>query len=182
MYQEVISVLFSGPAWIVFGVVLIVAEFAVPGAIVIFFGVGAVAVGVLTSLGILVDLTGQFLAWAVLSLIMVLFFRRKGAEWFPSLERYDPKTDEMETVGKIVEVLADVKPDADTGRVRFQGSSWMARSTGAPVYEGAYAKIVARENLLLLVEPSSGPSDADSDRPDASGAPRSDDSYETNPY
>lgn len=182
MFDDWMGLLFSGPAWIIFGVVLIIAEFAVPGAIVIFFGAGAVAVGALTMLGILTDLTGQLLAWAVLSLVMVLGFRRKVAEWFPSLERYDPKTDEMETVGKVVEVLEDVRPDSDAGRVRFQGSSWQARSVAGPVYQGARAKIVARENLLLLVEPFSGSSDADSASAPPGPAPSSGDSYDTNPY
>ncbi|MEQ9366503.1 MAG: hypothetical protein RIF32_19840, partial [Leptospirales bacterium] len=94
------NLLLSGPAWIIFGLALIGLELAVPGAVIIFFGAGAVLTGLLTMAEILPGLQAQLLTWVLSSLVMVLLFRRKISQWFPALERYDPRPEPQEILGR----------------------------------------------------------------------------------
>ena len=168
--------LLSGPAWIVAGLIIMALEFLVPGAVIIFFGCGAVLTGVLTMLGVLPGLGAQLLTWALSSLVLVLFFRRKIAELFPSLERYDPRPEPEEMIGRRVLVLEDILPDENSGRVRFQGATWQAATTAGPIFAGNDAKIVARKNLLLIVEPAYSVSDSTAESSESqSSAPESTD-------
>ncbi len=185
------NLLFSGPTWIVLGLALIGLELVVPGAVIIFFGVGAILTGVLTMAEVLPGLQAQLLTWVLSSLVLVLLFRRKIAQWFPAFERYDPRPEDQEILGRHVEVIEDILPDSKGGLVRLQGANWQAATAQTPIYSGSEAKIVGRKNLLLIVEPVSAGSEPDvgtGGSPDAFGsssasdAPRSSSDADTGPY
>ncbi|MCR9143029.1 MAG: NfeD family protein [bacterium] len=176
---DLANLFLSGPSWIIFGLVLIGLELAVPGAVIIFFGAGAVLTGLLTMAEALPGFQAQLLTWVLSSLVMVLLFRRKIANWFPALERYDPRPEPQEILGRRVEVTEDILPDRTDGLVRFQGANWQAATMGSPIYSGQSAKIVGRKNLLLIVEPVDGESDSGA-ADAADGAPRSD--SDASPY
>lgn len=139
--------------WLIGGILLILLEFVVPGAIVVFFGLGAI----LTAAAVyfrMVDAPGlQFVFWSVSSLVLILIFRRQVRLWFPSLERYKPADEATELLGTEVLVTQDVTPDSSEGRVRYQGTSWKARSTGGPIPAGSKAKIAGRKNIILYIDP-----------------------------
>ena len=139
-------------AWIVLGVVLIVLELVVPGAVIVFFGVGAILTGILVSLGLLEGFGNQLLFFAISSMVLVLLLRKQVAQWFPALGDYNPYNEEEDLSGRIVEVLQDVKPDSDEGQVRYQGTTWKAKSKVSVISAGQKAKITGRDNLLLYVE------------------------------
>ena len=145
------SNLSMGLAWIAFGIALVVAEFFVPGAIIVFFGVGAILTGVAVMMALLVDLPMALLFWAVTSTVLVLAFRGQIKRWFPALEKYEPGDEENILIGTIVEVIRDVHSDNEDGRVRYQGTSWKARGASGTLPVGSYAKITGRSNLLLHV-------------------------------
>ncbi len=137
--------------WIAAGAVMIVAEFAVPGLILIFFGIAAVLTGILASFGILTDVVSQAFFWAISSFVLLLLLRSQVKRFFPAFERYEP-ADEIEGMkGRIVDVMEEITPE-NPGRVSFQGSSWIACSS-APIAAGGKAKITGRDNLVLYVEP-----------------------------
>ena len=144
----------SGPTWIVAGLILMALEFVVPGAVIIFFGAGAVLTGVLVIVDVLPGLSAQLITWALSSLILILVFRRKIAQLFPSLERYDPRPEAEEMIGRTVTVLEDILPDSAGERVRFPGATWQAATNATPIYAGQDAKIIGRKNLLLIVAPA----------------------------
>lgn len=166
--QELARYIFSPPVWLVLGMLLIALELIVPGAVIIFFGVGALITGLLTWLGILTGVGAQLWCWLGSSLVLVLLFRRKIADWFPALERYEPKPDWEDMIGTEVPVLEDVYPvgraaefgvEENSGRVRYQGAAWMASAPAGrsrPIYSGETAKIIDRKNLLLIVESRRG--------------------------
>lgn len=166
--QELAKYLFSPPVWLVLGVVLIVLEIVVPGAVVIFFGVGALITGALTYFEVLPSVGAQLWCWLGSSLVLVLLFRRKIAGWFPAFEHYEPKPELSEMIGTEVPVLEDVYPsgrgaqfgvEENCGRVRYQGAAWQATAPAEreqPIYSGETAKIIDRKNLLLIVETSKG--------------------------
>lgn len=132
--------------WFFVGLGLLIAEFAIPGLIVIFFGVGAWAAALLTLLfpiGVELQLI-VFLSVAVLSLI---FLRRQ------LLSRRDPAAGDLkdELVGSIGEVRVEITPQK-SGSVFAQGTSWEAKAD-RKIAVGKRVRIVSSDGLKLTVSP-----------------------------
>ena len=62
--------------WLVFGMVLILLELAVPSFTIFWFGLGALVVGVLLLLAPGIDLTWQILVWVIASSGFAIFWFR----------------------------------------------------------------------------------------------------------
>lgn len=101
--------------WAVGGIVLILAELAVPSFVLIWFGLGALVVALaLALLGI--GLTAQLALWLVVSLILV-------AAWFkvfkPNMHKTRVGMSDANVTGEIGILVRDVAP-FEKGQVRFQ--------------------------------------------------------------
>ena len=141
--------------WLGAGIALMLAEFAVPGAVVIFLGLAAVMVAGLRWIGLIDELMSSFTAWFILSLAMVIGLRSLVGRFTSSDRTVQPTDEDLAAFGKEVEVTARVGDDLE-GRVRFSGTTWPARSLKGPIEPGGRARIVDRENLALVVEPLPG--------------------------
>jgi len=101
--------------WAVGGIVLIVAELAVPSFVLIWFGVGALAVALLVAVAA-PGLTAQLAVWLVVSLALV-------AAWFkvfkPSMHKTRIGMADANVVGEVGMLVRDVAP-FEKGQVRFQ--------------------------------------------------------------
>jgi len=101
--------------WAVGGLTLIVAELVVPSFVLIWFGVGALAVALLLALTT-IGLTAQLAIWLVISLALV-------AAWFkvfkPNMHKTKVGMADAGVVGEIGVLVRDVAPFAK-GQVRFQ--------------------------------------------------------------
>ena len=62
--------------WIIAGLALVIAEFAISGLVVIFFGIAALLVGSLKFIGLLDDTTWELTVFAITSLLSLVFVRR----------------------------------------------------------------------------------------------------------
>ena len=139
--------------WFLAGLALIIFEFAVPGVILVFFGIGAWVTALTTWMGLTSGWTSQLLVFAVSSVLMLVFLRR----WFRarffghSSDVQDPLENLDEFRDQVVIVTEDVDPDSG-GRVEFKGADWSARcDTALPV--GARAVIHSVDGITLLVRP-----------------------------
>ena len=151
-------------AWLVLGGALIIAEFVIPGAVVIFFGAGAILTGAATALGWLPGPGSQLLFWMLSSLVLVGALRRQVRRWFPALESYNPPDETADMLGRTVQVLEDVSSEHERGRVRYQGTTWQARMKTGHISAGNRAKISGRDDLVIYVEAVDEPA---SDRTDS---------------
>lgn len=101
--------------WAVGGIVLIVAELAVPSFVLIWFGVGALAVALLV-VAAAPGLTAQLAVWLVVSLILV-------AAWFkvfkPNMHKTRIGMADANVVGEVGMLVRAVAP-FEKGQVRFQ--------------------------------------------------------------
>jgi membrane protein implicated in regulation of membrane protease activity len=101
--------------WAVGGIVLIVAELVVPSFVLIWFGVGALAVALMVAL-FATGLTAQLTVWLVVSLALV-------AAWFkvfrPNMHKTKVGMADAGVVGEIGMLVRDVAP-FEKGQVRFQ--------------------------------------------------------------
>ena len=140
--------------WIVGGLVLIVAELAIPSFFVVWFGLGALLVGLV--LLVLPDLSGtaQLALWTVASLAMV-------ALWFrvfkPGLHKTRIGLAEGEVLGEIGLLVTAVAP-FERGKVRFQrpilgAEEWVCLADSA-IAAGERVKVVAVEGSFLKVTPA----------------------------
>ena len=136
--------------WMILGAVLLGAElFAVDAQFyLVFLGVSAAVVGLATLFGVVMPEWGQWLAFAIVSLVFFLTFRktlydkiRGGGQGF-----------EDTISGGSVTVTDEVLPGGD-GRAKYRGSEWTIRNVGeSAISAGARAKVVQVDGLTLHVE------------------------------
>lgn len=137
--------------WAVAGIVLILAELAVPSFFLIWFGIaGLVMAGVLLVTPDL-SFTAQLALWTALSLVMV-------ALWFrvfkPGFHKTRIGTADGEVVGEVGLLVGAVAP-FKRGKVRFQrpvlgSDEWVCLAETA-IAAGERVRVVAVEGSFLKV-------------------------------
>ena len=135
------------------GVVLTLAEFAVPGFVICFFGVAAMLMAGVTWMWPEMGTGWKVLLYTVLSLVLLVVCRR----WMPASFKGkstaaggDP--DEDEVVGGRATVCEAIR-EPGGGAVEFRGTRWRAHSAdGGEIEAGAQVEVAARENLELKVK------------------------------
>ncbi len=102
--------------WLVFGMILILLELAVPSFTIFWFGLGALVVGILLLLVPGISLTVQVLIWIVASVVFVIF-------WFKVLKpRMIDRTKagvSMEAVLGETAMVTRIPEGARRGEIRF---------------------------------------------------------------
>jgi len=136
--------------WLAGGLVLMVAELATPsGFFIMFFGLGAITVGVLARLGLAESGWAQWLLFTLFSLGYVLLFRGQLTRRF----QVPPPPAVDSFVGVLAVPQGVIEPGA-VGRVEVRGSSWSARNVASvPIYSGQRCTVVSVDGLLLTVRP-----------------------------
>lgn len=141
-------------AFLIGGVLLIASEFVVPSLLTVFLGVSALITAGLRGLGVLESVPLSFLAWSVVSLGLVIPLRplaqRFGGKSVVKKDHTDVERD-RDSMGEIVEVVDDVG-DEHEGRIRFQGTTWQAKTTSGTLKKGERAQLVYRQGSLWMVE------------------------------
>ena len=159
------STLVSAALWAVIGLLLILAEFAVPQFVVFFFGLGALLNALLTALipGLSTRVPLQLLIWATGSGLSLALLRRYAARWFRG-ETRDPHATAGEEAGRTAQVIEEISPD-QPGRIRYRGTSWQAKAFDETIPVGATVTILEKDSLSYIVTAGSllG-SDTDNDR------------------
>jgi len=136
--------------WFVVGLILILLEFALPGLITVFFGIGAWIVA-LICLVVPIPLNTQLFIFIILSILSLMFLRK----WFRNLiakrTKDSVETDEDdEFFGHEALVVEKIMPKK-LGRVEFRGSTWNAESRET-IHPGKSVKIVGKKNITLIVK------------------------------
>jgi hypothetical protein len=137
--------------WLVLGLALIVVEMTGSGGFyIMFFGIAALVVGILTAFQLAGPVWLQVLLFSLLSVGSLILFRGRLLRWLqmdPPRPRVDP------IVGEIATTFEDLAPDG-VGRVELRGTSWSARNaTHRTLQRGARCRVVRVEGLMLHVEP-----------------------------
>lgn len=137
--------------WVIAGIVLVLAELAIPTFFIIWFGFGALLVAVVLLLAPGLSLTAQLVLWTLASLAMVLL-------WFRVFRRSQHKTRvgsaDGEVIGETGLLVAAVAPFS-RGKVRFQrpvlgAEEWVCLSEAA-IAAGERVRVVAVEGSFLKV-------------------------------
>jgi inner membrane protein len=111
--------------WVLFGFGLVACEILTPGGFFfLFFGLGAVAVGVLVWLGLTDQGWLQWLLFTVISLAGLIPLRGRLVRWMAG-----PDTAaSVDTLVGQVAVLLDDLPPGEVGKAELRGTAWTARN------------------------------------------------------
>ncbi|HSH27150.1 MAG TPA: NfeD family protein, partial [Wenzhouxiangella sp.] len=128
--------------WLILGALLVLSEFFITGIVAIFFGAGAILVGIATALGLLDTLPEQVITFAVLSVGSLLFARERIKVWFRGnvSDRWDGDQDLIASRGERVTVTRSFANGV--GRVRLSGADWKAECEDGQLQEGDTAWII----------------------------------------
>lgn len=137
--------------WMVLGLCLAMTELAVPAFFIIWFGIGAIGVGIALLITPTLAVATQMLIWAGLSSILVVF-------WFRYLK---PKTmtavgtSAANVTGEIGILVSDLGPNS-RGHVRFQkpvlGSDNWECYADTKIKAGERVRLVVVEGNFIKVE------------------------------
>jgi inner membrane protein len=131
--------------WLIAGLLLATLELVVPGGIVIFLGLAAMAVSLGFKLGFFTSVTQGFIAWFVASIVFLFFLRALFLKLFEG-----DTAEEAEYLSALVEVVEHVFPYRE-GRVSHRGTTWPARSD-EEIPAGAKAVIVGRDGNVWIIK------------------------------
>jgi membrane protein implicated in regulation of membrane protease activity len=137
--------------WVVGGIALILAELAIPSFFIVWFGLGAILVGLLMLALPPLSLTAQLAVWTVASLAMVVLWFRVFKR---SFYRTRIGTADGGVIGEIGVLVSAVAP-FERGKVRFQrpllGSEEWVCLADAAIAAGERVRVVAVEGSYLKV-------------------------------
>lgn len=136
--------------WSLIGATLVIAEFVLPGGIVVFLGVSALVVGGALYLGWIDSLYVAFMTWFITSILSLIFLRTLFMKFFEGDSQVQNVNEEEDLVGALVEVVEDIYPYKE-GRVRFRESTWSARCENE-VHAGQTVRILERDGNCLIVK------------------------------
>jgi membrane protein implicated in regulation of membrane protease activity len=136
--------------WLAGGLVLMVIELVTPsGFFVMFFGLGALTVGILTRLGLSGPAWVEWLLFIATSGAYLLLFRDRVQQ-----RLRPPESDRVDSlVGELATPRERILPGT-VGRVELRGTLWSARNDSPLSIEpGARCRVIRVDGLLLFVRP-----------------------------
>lgn len=135
--------------WMVLGFVLLGSEMGFLDAafFLVFLGISALVVGLLKLAGVVMPMWSEWVIFATLSLVSMVFFRKRlytlvrgGAKGLA-----DPMIGELITIG-------DGLQASSSGRVEYRGSTWTVRNgSDEAIGPGQEARIISVDGLVLTV-------------------------------
>src|SRR3954453_3636825 len=134
--------------WALLGLAFSALELATGGFFLIFFGVGALFVGLFTALNLTGPPEAQWVEFALASVVLLAMFRRR------ILRTMQPsQPDPGALVGEIASPMNDIKP-GEIGRAELRGAVWSAKNAHATeLPRGARCRVQSVDGLTLILVP-----------------------------
>lgn len=137
--------------WFLVGLALLIMEFALPGLIIAFFGVGACIVAIVCLITD-VSLNAQLIIFIIASVLSLVCLRTwlKGIFMGHVKSRQDMTEDIKEFIGERAVVVEKIAPKAG-GKVELHGTNWTAEAD-AEIPEGTAVEVIGKDSLTLKVK------------------------------
>lgn len=136
--------------WVLLGFLLLALEVTSLGLHLAFFGLGALAVGLLVALGVGGPLWVQFLLFTVISIASLLLFRGPLLRRLRTSVVGEARDQDIDSVvGGTAVAISDIAVD-ELGQAELRGSSWKARNVGKTPLSAGQRCIVERVDGLML--------------------------------
>jgi membrane protein implicated in regulation of membrane protease activity len=135
--------------WLLLGLVLSALELASTGGFyLIFFGVSAMFIGLMTAIGLAGPAWLQWLVFTLLSVILLLAFRR------PILRIMQVETGPVDSLVGQTAVTLDAIAPGTVGRAELRGATWSARNLhSADLARGQRCRVERVDGLMLFLLP-----------------------------
>jgi hypothetical protein len=136
--------------WLTLGAILLALEIVVPGAIVMWFGFGAMVTGLVLLLVPSLSVAAQLILFVVLSVISLIAWRK--SPWYK--EETTPSdtpglNDRLNSnIGKVYTLSTPIINGR--GTVEVDGTIWQVQGTDAPT--GTRVKVVSLDGVFFNVE------------------------------
>lgn len=136
------------------GLLLLAAEMAVPGGIVLlFFGAAALIVGLLVAPGLALPAWVEFGLFSLISVASLLTLRGPIQRWLKRGDASGPEVDSL--LGATAVLAQDLAPGAG-GKAELRGTTWRAHNAGdRPLAAGQDCVVERVRGLTLYVRGSS---------------------------
>ena len=141
--------------WLGAGVLFVVAELVVPGGIIVFLGLGCFVVAGALFFGLVDNWFDVVTLFFVASFVLLLLLRMVFMRHFAGDETKANTFELAEDVDEIVRVTETIGPGEIVGQVELRGTPWRAQGDGREIADGGYVRVMARENITLMVVPAS---------------------------
>lgn len=134
--------------WVAIGIVLAGLELVGPGGFfILFFGIGALVVGLMQLAGVAGPAWVQWLLFSAVAVVSLLVFRKPLLAWMRRFEKPHAPVDRLE--GELARPVDDIPPGA-VGRAELRGSVWSARNVSAGLLARGQRCVVQRVDGLTL--------------------------------
>ena len=135
--------------WILLGFGLMLGEVVTPGGFFfLFFGVGALVVGVVVWAGLADPAWVQWALFTVVSLVCLVPLRTRLLRWTQGGDGRNVDS----FVGEVAMPLDELAP-GQVGKAELRGTTWTARNAGSrPLSRGARARVTRVDGLTLWLE------------------------------
>ena len=142
--------------WLIGGSILVLLEFLIPGLVVIFLGLGALITSGLLYLGYLRDPWLAIACFGVASVLMLMTIRKTILRFYPSLSEKVETDEEVLIVGQKAQAISTLTAHDYSGRIKYSGTTWPARSEAGEIAEGTTVEILGQDNINLIVRKVTG--------------------------
>ncbi|MDG2072315.1 MAG: NfeD family protein [Pseudomonadales bacterium] len=143
--------LLNTTAWLIIGALLMISELIVPGGIVFFLGAACAIVAGAIYFGLVTTWVDALTLFFVTSLFLIISLRAVVSRFAEGDSTFANTAEILDEVDELVEVIETIGPADNPGLVKFHGTQWRALGEGEEIPTGSTARIVARENISLLV-------------------------------
>lgn len=136
--------------WIVLGLVLLLGEMTTPGGFyILFFGVGAIIVGILAGFNVAGPVWFQIIVFTGLSLLTFWLFRQRLVQ----STHLDSPAEVDTLIGETAVVTEDI-PSSGIGKAELRGTSWSAHNVSKQsLARGQRCRVERVEGLTIYVRP-----------------------------
>lgn len=134
--------------WFIIGLICLLIEFAAPGLIIGFFGIGAWVVSAVL-LFTDISLTAQLLIFIVASVVLTVLLRKWIQKVFKMESIQNQEDEDQEFIGHKVTVTEAISPNKP-GKVEFKGAQWEAEAE-SDISAGTVVEIVNRKSIKFQV-------------------------------
>lgn len=140
--------------WLIIGVLLLGAEitFIDLEFYLVFVGLSAIIVGLLNLFGLPIPAWGDWLIFALMCALTLIFLRRPLLAYLRSGDEvYD-----TDPSGEVIELPADLPP-GESCRISYRGTSWTAENIDSKtISKGRNARIESVDGLTVKVVATTG--------------------------
>ncbi|MBI4978018.1 MAG: NfeD family protein [Spirochaetes bacterium] len=134
------------------GGAIVIAEVFLPGGIAVAIGLSLIAAALLRHFGFAVTYTKLLVTWLIITPVLLAICMFIARRFFGGTVNKKPYDEDAALADETCEVIVPVTAKDDSGRVKWRGTDWSARSTGAVLAAGTKARIVRQDNLTLIIK------------------------------